>query len=90
MRFTHTRLSQIHEDIKYLQNIGVSHTKVSIIEEKYKYLHEKFWHNLQDLENAIYKIKEEEEGIIKERENIKQTKLIYDSGEYIINTTPKL
>ena len=39
MRFTHTRLSQIHEDIKYLKNIGVSHTKVSIIEYKYRYLH---------------------------------------------------
>jgi hypothetical protein len=78
MRFTYTRLSKINEDIKYLKNIGVSHTKVSIIEKKYKYLYEKFWHELQDLENEIYKIKEEEE-MLKEA-----------NKGYTINTTPKL
>ena len=75
------KIDKIKEDIQYLKNIDGIYGKVSRVAGGYDLLYSRFWKGLSQLEEEIKKIKEEEDK--------KQKKIIYDSGEYTINTTPK-
>ncbi len=77
------KIDKIKEDIQYLKNIDGIYGKVSRVAGGYDLLYSRFWKGLSQLEEEIKKIKEEEE-------DKKQKKIIYDSGGYTINTTPKL